>query len=104
MTRWLGEHRRSRDAVEGASPRAQVARERCRDLDNVDVYAANFFDLDLQGDFDAVTLIGVAEYAPIYHPTLGGNRWASFVDTLRLARSAIAEDGGSSWPSRTSWA
>ena len=48
VTRWLGEHFENVDTVEGSLARAQVARERCRDLDGVRVAAANFFDLELR--------------------------------------------------------
>ena len=45
VTRWLGEHFKEVCAVEGGFHRAQVAHMRCRDLDSVDVHAANFLDL-----------------------------------------------------------
>jgi len=40
VTRWLGEHFDSVDAVEGSLARARVARERCRDLESVRVAAS----------------------------------------------------------------
>ena len=93
VTRWLGEHFDSVDAVEGSLARARVARERCRDLENVRVAAANFFDLDFGAAYDIATLIGVLEYSHLYHPELGDDPAGAARSNLELARRSLAADG-----------
>jgi SAM-dependent methyltransferase len=92
ITRWLGEHAREVHAVEGDVSRAQVARLRTADLDNVQVYAGNFSELE-EEDFDVVTLIGVLEYSHLYHPVHGGDPAAAAAANLKLARRSLADDG-----------
>jgi SAM-dependent methyltransferase len=66
ITRYLGETGATVVAVEGSSRRAQIARERCRDLPNVHVHCANLMDYRDRQRFDHVLLIGVLEYAQQY--------------------------------------
>lgn len=66
MTRFLGESGATVVAVEGSRRRAQIAAERCRDLQNVSVYCDNIVDFEPGIVFDFVTLIGVLEYSPVY--------------------------------------
>jgi hypothetical protein len=93
ITRWLGEHCGEVHAVEGGPARAAVARARTADQDNVEVYSANFCELDETGSFDLVTLIGVLEYAHLYHPRHRGDVRRAAQDTLALAHDALADDG-----------
>jgi SAM-dependent methyltransferase len=93
MTRWLGEHCAEVHAVEGDADRAQVARLRCRDQDNVEVYVGNYSELDEQAAFDVVTLVGVLEYGHHYHPDAGGDPHRAALANLTLARRALAADG-----------
>jgi len=50
-------------AVEGSPDRAAIIRARCRTAGNLEIVAANAVGLPYDGLFDAVTLIGVLEYA-----------------------------------------
>ena len=92
VTRWLGEHFEAVDTVEGSLARAQVARERCRDLSGVRVTAANFFDVELTG-YDVTTLIGVLEYSHLYHPELRHDPAAAARSNLELARRSLVDGG-----------
>jgi len=74
--------------VEGSLLRARCARERCRDLDNVTIYAGDVGDLPDIGEFDLVLLIGVLEYSPAGS---GGSRGP--IDLLTRATSFIAPAG-----------
>ena len=93
VTRWLGEHFKDTYAVEGSFQRACISRLRCRDLPGVKVYAANFFDLELEKQFDIVTLIGVLEYSPVYHPVYRKNPYKAALSTLQFAYNAIKDQG-----------
>jgi len=66
LTRFLGELGGNVFAVEGSRKRARIAAERGRDLPNVRVICDRIQDLRIGRTFDAVTLIGVLEYAQIY--------------------------------------
>ncbi|MDD5298391.1 MAG: class I SAM-dependent methyltransferase [Rhodocyclaceae bacterium] len=63
MTRYLGETGAAVVAVEGSLRRAEIAAERCRDLDNVSVWVDNLAEFETEHRFDIVTLIGVLEYS-----------------------------------------
>jgi cyclopropane fatty-acyl-phospholipid synthase-like methyltransferase len=64
ISRYLGEQGMRVDAIEGSTRRAQIAKARCRDLDNVCIVNANYNHLELpEHEYDAVFLIGVLEYA-----------------------------------------
>ncbi|MEW6720380.1 MAG: methyltransferase [Thermodesulfobacteriota bacterium] len=89
VTRYLGESAGRVVAVEGSPVRARLARMRCRELDNVEVVACNFDDMDPKGPFDIVTLIGVLEYAGMYWRRAGD----PFEGALRFARGLLAPDG-----------
>ncbi len=93
VTRWLGEHFDSVDAVEGSLARARVARERCRDLKSVRVVAANFFDLDFGRAYDIATLIGVLEYSHLYHPEYPHDPARAAASNLELVRNSLTDDG-----------
>ncbi|WP_434989084.1 glycosyltransferase [Xanthomonas melonis] len=63
ITRYLGETARNVVALEPAPRRARVAKKRCEDLANVHLVVENLEAFRTEARFDAVTLIGVLEYA-----------------------------------------
>jgi glycosyltransferase involved in cell wall biosynthesis/SAM-dependent methyltransferase len=77
ITRFLGETGAQVISVEGSLRRAQIARSRCRDLNNVEIICAPSSELPNLGKFDAVLLIGVLEYARVF---LGPNGQALLLD------------------------
>lgn len=66
VTRYLGESGADVLALEGSLRRANIARERTRELGNVAVVAERFQDFSVAQRFDVVTLIGVLEYASLF--------------------------------------
>ncbi|USR89935.1 class I SAM-dependent methyltransferase [Phormidium yuhuli AB48] len=88
ITRYLGESGCHVIAIEGSFRRARICAKRCRDLDNVKVVTANFFDLQLQQKFKIITLIGVLEYSGKYinHPS-------PYQAVLDKARDYLTDDG-----------
>jgi SAM-dependent methyltransferase len=88
LTRFLGEKGAEVLAVEGSPARAAICRERCRDLSNVSVLAANIADLPPSETFDAILLIGVLEYSRMY---LGGP--AGPAELLQKCRALLKPDG-----------
>ena len=66
MTRYLGETGARVTALEGSLLRAQIAAERCRDLENVEVIAGNFGSFRQVGEYDWVVAVGVLEYANLF--------------------------------------
>jgi|GEM_PF-2126322 len=93
ITRWLGEHFSTVDAVEGSASRARVALARCADLESVTVYSGNYSELAEQGRYDVTTLIGVLEYSHLYHPEHAGDPTAAALANLGVARRALTDDG-----------
>ncbi|WP_250507452.1 methyltransferase [Caballeronia sp. GAFFF3] len=87
ITRFLGESGAHVVSVEGSMMRATIARERCRDLDNVDIICATSEQAGQLGQFDAVLLIGVLEYARKFLGPRGTHR------LLDGCRSQLADDG-----------
>lgn len=88
ITRYLGELGIQVDAVEGGPSRAELARMRCRDLENVEIVQANFNELQLPPNcYDAVFLIGVIEYAALFSPGLENDREAVAEIFFRIRRS-----------------
>ncbi|MBB3826547.1 glycosyltransferase [Xanthomonas arboricola] len=63
ITRYLGETAKNVVALEPAPRRARVAKKRCEDLANVHLVVENLEAFRTEARFDAVTLIGVLEYA-----------------------------------------
>jgi|TARA_Y100000294_G_scaffold156806_1_gene157926 GT2 family glycosyltransferase/SAM-dependent methyltransferase len=93
ITRYLGDRGFEVEAVEGSPIRAELARLRCRELQNVEITASNLFDLTLpEKCYDAVLFIGVLEYAQQFSPSAKSAEEA-VADLLTLARSALKEDG-----------
>ncbi|QXA74619.1 glycosyltransferase [Klebsiella aerogenes] len=66
ITRFLGENGGQILALEGSQRRAAIASSRTRDLDNITVLAERFDDFQTDEKFDAITLIGVLEYASMF--------------------------------------
>ena len=62
ITRFLGESGAKVVAVEGTTRRASIARQRTRDLPNVNVVAEEILAFQSDIRFEVVTLIGVLEY------------------------------------------
>jgi SAM-dependent methyltransferase len=66
ITRFLGECGGRVLALEGSPRRAEIAAARTRDLDSVNVLAEDFGRFEWSPDFDAITLVGVLEYANLF--------------------------------------
>lgn len=66
ISRFLGECGAQVLSLEGSLRRATTAASRTRDLSNVTVLAERFDDFTTSERFDAVTLIGVLEYASMF--------------------------------------
>ncbi|MDU4995773.1 MAG: glycosyltransferase [Enterobacteriaceae bacterium] len=66
ISRFLGENGGNILALEGSQRRASIAASRTRDLDNVQVVAERFDRFTPGRQFDAITLIGVLEYATMF--------------------------------------
>ncbi|BDZ71819.1 class I SAM-dependent methyltransferase [Methanobacterium petrolearium] len=92
ITRYLGETFEKVDAVDGSPFRARITRERCKDLDNVNVYCSNFSNIKFSASYDIVTAIGVLEYAPIYYDKKLAPR-DSCMYLLKQLKSALKTSG-----------
>lgn len=88
ITRYLGECGGRVVALEGTRRRASIARSRTRDLDNVLVVNEVFDSFSYPSCFDAITLIGVLEYANLF--TSADNPSLSI---LKRIRSLLKPDG-----------
>lgn len=66
ITRYLGECGGNVLALEGSPRRAAIARARTRNLQNVTVVSDRFDLFSADRKFDAITLIGVLEYANLF--------------------------------------
>lgn len=66
ISRFLGECGGDVLSLEGSPRRAAIAASRTRDLDNVTVLSERFDDFKTEERFDAITLIGVLEYASMF--------------------------------------
>lgn len=66
ITRFLGETVEQVVALEGSPRRAEITRERTRDLSNVTVLCGSFEDVIFNERFDFVVCNGVLEYAPLF--------------------------------------
>jgi SAM-dependent methyltransferase len=62
LTRYLAERTRVVDAIEPMPERARCARERTRDLVNVEVFVGLLEDVPLEPTYDVVVVVGVLEY------------------------------------------
>ncbi|MGF6113680.1 glycosyltransferase [Pseudomonas frederiksbergensis] len=66
ISRFLGESGAQLLSLEGSPRRASIAASRTRGLSNVTVLAERFDDFKTDEQFDAITLIGVLEYASMF--------------------------------------
>lgn len=87
LTRYLGESASQLIALEPAPARAAVAAARCRDLTNVAVVVEKLRNFRPQRCFDAVTLIGVLEYATRFDGPNAAQWW------LEQCASLLKDDG-----------
>lgn len=88
ITRQLGESGANITSIDGSTKRAKCAKERCSNLENVNVYCSNFQDILFDQQYDYVTLIGVLEYSSLFFK---GNE--PFKQCLEIAKSALKKDG-----------
>ena len=88
ITRYLGETCGTVDAVEPVRARARVARERTRDLPNVDVYIGSVSDIPAEPAYDVIVVVGVLEYAG-----RGDREDKPYVDFLSHLRSLLRPGG-----------
>lgn len=79
LSRFLGEAGAKLIAVEGSPRRALITRERCKELNNVEVVAATSELVSGLHGFDIVILNGVLEYSPKY---LGVNGHLTLLNTV----------------------
>ncbi|MBE7411774.1 MAG: class I SAM-dependent methyltransferase [Leptospiraceae bacterium] len=66
LSRFLGEIGATLISVEGSYRRSQIARERCKDLENVEVVCGTSEDITKLKNFDFVILNGVLEYSTMF--------------------------------------
>ena len=92
ITRYLGESFSFVESIEESPIRAKIARERCRDLENVSVLCENLRYEHFATNFDIVVVIGVLEHAPVYIYPEDEPRNAC-LRLLELARSALDVNG-----------
>ena len=92
ITRYLGETFACVEAIEGSPIRAEIARERCRDLENVSVLCEDLRDERFAPNYDVAVIIGVLEYAPVFIYPEEAPRDAC-LRLLELAKSALASNG-----------
>ncbi len=88
ITRFLGETATEVVALEGSPRRAKITRLRTQDLNHVEVYCDEFSKFHINRTFDAVTLIGVLEYANLFADSSN-----PALKMLELARLRLNEDG-----------
>ena len=92
ITRYLGECGLEVDAVEGSRRRAEIARARCRDLENVTVVQGNFNQLDFpKNSYDYIFLIGVLEYAGRFFDGMSDHE--AIAKILTRVQEALGPDG-----------
>jgi len=93
ITRFLGEQGFRVDAIEGTPNRAEIARLRTTDLDNVQIVCSNYHELVLPVErYDLVVFTGVLEYSGAYAPE-GVSPEAQLKTTLQHAQAALSDGG-----------
>jgi 2-polyprenyl-3-methyl-5-hydroxy-6-metoxy-1,4-benzoquinol methylase len=88
ISRFLGEAGGQILALEGSPRRAAIAASRTRGLPNVTVLAERFDDFRCDDPFDAITLIGVLEYAAMF-----SDGHAPALNMLKKARGMLSPNG-----------
>ena len=91
LSRHLGEQHAQVHCVEGSLRRATICRTRCRGLNNVTVFCANFSDLELPAAYDVVVLNGVLEYTPTFLRDRGDGDPAAAL--IRFSKSVLKPGG-----------
>ncbi|MHB1172814.1 MAG: glycosyltransferase, partial [Lacisediminihabitans sp.] len=89
ITRYLGETVALVDALEPATARARVARERTKDLHNVEVFVGELADLPREAAYDVIVVVGVLEYI-----ATGAKDERPYLEFLEAIKSRL-EPGGS---------
>lgn len=92
LTRYLGERFPLVDALEGSLLRAQITRERCRDLANVRVFRCTPDKIEFENTYDLIVANGVLEYAPLYDQEEGCPK-DSCQRMLASLGSKLSDDG-----------
>lgn len=93
ITRFLGEQGFQIDAIEGTLRRAEIARLRTEDLENVKIVSSNYHDLILPArHYDLVVFTGVLEYSGAYAPE-GVSPEAQLKLTIQQAQEALSDGG-----------
>ncbi|MBO3101391.1 class I SAM-dependent methyltransferase [Cellulomonas fengjieae] len=88
VTRYLGERCAVVDALEPVPERARVARERTRDLPNVEVFVGDLDDVPAVPTYDVVVVVGVLEWSS------GGTADVEpYVSFLRKIRQVLRPGG-----------
>jgi len=91
ITRYLGETFSHVVGIEIDPVRAKIAKERCKDLKNVDIHCNDIRDIKNSSLFDVVILIGVVEYAPKFFPE--ESKINSCIKLLSFAQKYVKENG-----------
>ncbi len=91
ITRYLGETFSHVVGIEIDPVRAEIAKERCKDLKNVEIYCNDIRDIRISSLFDVVVLIGVVEYAPKFFQA--ESKIKSCIQLLSFAQKYLKEDG-----------
>lgn len=76
------------DAIELSKRRSEIIAYRHRACSNLTVYAANIMDVQINGQYDYITLIGVLEYAKKYYQSD-----KSDIELLTKARELLTDQG-----------
>ncbi len=92
ITRYLGETFACVEAIEESPIRAEIARERCRDLENVSVLCEDLRNERFAPNYDIAVIVGVLEYAPVFIYPEEAPRDAC-LRLLELAKSALDSNG-----------
>ncbi len=94
ITRYLAEQGHKVTAVEGSLKRAEIARLRNREMNNVKVVCHNFNSLDLAPEhYDVILFIGVLEYAKRFSGQDDITAEQAVIQLLNQAKAALQPDG-----------
>jgi 2-polyprenyl-3-methyl-5-hydroxy-6-metoxy-1,4-benzoquinol methylase len=88
ITRYLGEEAGNIVAIEGSSMRAEIIKERTRDLNNVTIVCAPFQDVEFTEKFDYIVCNGVFEYSSSFV-----KEEDPYSHILKLFSSLLSENG-----------
>ena len=88
VTRALAEKFAQVDAIEGSLNRARICSSRCRDLENVRVFASEINTIAPEPNYDLVILVGVLEWSSGFVEGIN-----PFRKCLEIASKSLVEDG-----------